>query len=168
MQLKLVCVFVALICYGEARDYTPVWTDMLNNNSPPLTTTLIGLFFRGMMRPTPDASTPTATTRDDFKFFWMNAYVEPEKIADGLFSFFDGTKDNVITEDDIQPMMNIADTDGSGTISRAEFNAYMDLAYAYAENQRLLPGGIVHHNTHPHDHVHNVHVPNGRPFLAVG
>ncbi|XP_071115687.1 uncharacterized protein [Haliotis cracherodii] len=168
MELKLVCVFLAIVGCSQAQQYTQIWNDMLNGNSPPLTTTLVGLFFRNMMRPQPGATTPTATSRNDFKFYWINAYLDTEKIADGLFSYFDGVRDEVITEEDILPMMNIADTDGSGTISRAEFNAYMDLAYAYAGNQRLLPSGVVHHNTHPHVHADNVHVPNGRPFLVVG
>ncbi|XP_046552588.1 uncharacterized protein LOC124262179 [Haliotis rubra] len=152
-----------------AQNYDQIWLDM-NPNGGDLTPDEIGLFFRSMMRPPPGVNDVTALTRSDFKYVWMPAYQDTEKIADGLFSYFDGHKDEIIDGQDLLPMMNIGDTNADGVLSRAEFNGYMDLAYAYAENQRLLPGnnanGQAHQQQHQNHHHNNHHLHQGKPFFG--
>ncbi|XP_067661080.1 uncharacterized protein [Haliotis asinina] len=154
-----------------AQNFDQIWADM-NPNGGDLTPDEIGVFFRSMMRPPPGVNDPTALTRVDFKAFWTAAYGDTEKIADGLFSFFDGHKDEIIDEQDLLPMMNIADSNADGVLDRQEFDAYMTIAYAYAENQRLLPGNAhnvhvqAHHQQLANHHQHNPHLHLGKPFFG--
>ncbi|XP_071115691.1 uncharacterized protein [Haliotis cracherodii] len=168
MSPVLLLGIVLCVSPSFAQNYDQIWQDMLMGGSAPLNTTQIGLYFRAMMRPAPAPEDPTATTRADFKFFWIEAYHDTERIADGLFSFFDGHKDEIIDGNDLLPLMNIADRDGDGVLSRAEFNSYMDLAYDYAGNQRLFPSNAHHAHGQAHQHGNNHHHLHhqGKPFFG--
>ncbi|XP_046370155.1 uncharacterized protein LOC124144664 [Haliotis rufescens] len=169
MSPVLLLGIVLCVSPSFAQNYDQIWQDMLMGGSAPLNPTQILSYFRAMMRPAPAPEDPTVTTRVDFKFFWREAYTETERIADGLFSFFDGQKDEIFDGNDLLPLMNIGDRDGDGALNRTEFDSYMDLAYQYAGNQRLFPSNAHHAAGQAHQHGNNHHLHHlhqGKPFFG--